>query len=440
LGKPAYTTHALNPGMGRGKINSTARIAFIALFVIAAALSGCIENQAPQDGSAQKANISVINQAASPADNLTTHFLDVGQGDSILIQFSGKNILVDGGEVSMGPRVSAYLKDHGVSSLDLVVASHPHSDHIGGLIAVLKSFPVRQVLDSGQVHSSQTYEEYLTLIDQKNIPFKVAERGQKINLDPRLKIEVLNPPKAQFKDDLNDNSVILRVTYGGVSFLLPGDAEKEAENSMISSNHNLDSDILKVAHHGSSSSSTSAFLQAVSPDVAVIEVGKGNDYGHPSSTTLKTLKNVGSAVYRTDLNGNIVVTTDGTSYSVAVQKGSAAPIVSPTPTVSVSITATQFNAPGDDRANLNGEWVQVTNSGASPAVMAGWALSDDSNRPVYKFPQFTLGSGASVTVFTGVGADSATKLYMGRSAPIWNNDGDTAILKDANGRIVSQRS
>jgi beta-lactamase superfamily II metal-dependent hydrolase len=426
--------------MGQGEVSVIARVAFIILFVIAAALSGCVENQAPQSNSVQKDDISAISHAANPADNLTVHFVDVGQGDSILVQFAGKNILVDGGESDMGSRVVSYLKSHNVSSLDLVVSNHPHSDHIGGLVAVLKSIPVRQVLDSGEPHISQTFENFLTLIEQKDIPFKVAKRGQVINLDPLLKIEVLNPPKAHFKDDLNDNSVVLRVTYGNVSFLLTGDAEKEAENSLLSSNYGLDSDVLKVGHHGSSSSSTSAFLQVVSPEVSVIEVGKGNDYGHPSSATLKALKNAGSAVYRTDLNGNIVVTTDGTNYFVTVQKGTAAPIVTPTPTALVSISATQFNAPGDDRANLNGEWVRVTNSGLRPIVIASWTLSDDSNQPVYEFPQFTLGSGASVTVFTGKGRDSADKLYMGRSSPIWNNDHDTAILKDVNGRIVSQRS
>lgn len=425
--------------MGRGEVNAIARIAFFILFVIAAALSGCVENQATQDNPSQERDISGISHATNPAGNLTVHFIDVGQGDSLLIQFAGKNMLVDGGESNMGSRVVSYLKSHDVSSIDLLVATHPHSDHIGGLVTVLESFPVLQVLDSGEPHTSQTYESFLMLIDKKDIPFKVAQSGQTISLDSRLKIEVLNPPKTHF-EDLNDNSVVLRVTYGDASFLLPGDAEKEAENCMLSSNYNLDSDILKVAHHGSSSSSTSVFLQAVSPEVSVIEVGEGNDYGHPSSKTLEALKKVGSAVYRTDLNGNIVITTDGTGYFVTVQKGTAAPIVTPTPTASVSITATQFNAPGDDRANLNGEWVMVTNSGASPAVMAGWTLSDDRNRPVYEFPQFTLGSGASVTVFTVEGHDSADKLYMGRSAPIWNNDGDTAILKDVSGHIVSQRS
>lgn len=184
---------------------------------------------------------------------MTVHFLDVGQGDSELIQFNNKNILVDGGVQDMGPWVESYLHNHGVSSLELVVATHPHEDHVGGLITILRDFPVQQVLDSGQPDTSQTYESFLTLIDQKNIPYKVGFRGQTIDLDPGLKIEVLSPPAAHFSDDLNQNSIVLKITYGKVSFLLMGDAGFEAENSIMAAGYDLESTILKVGHHGSSS-------------------------------------------------------------------------------------------------------------------------------------------------------------------------------------------
>lgn len=420
--------------MGGGKVSIT--ISFIVLLITGLSISGCLEKTSIDD---------IDTGPISSKDNLTIHFLDVGQGDSILVQFGNKNVLIDGGEAEMGSRIVSYLKGHGVSKLDLVVATHPHSDHIGGLSTILRTFPVMQVLDSGQVHSTQTYEDFLTLVDQKDIPYKVAEKGQKINIDPNLKIDVLNPPAKRF-DDINDNSVILSVTYGQISFLLMGDAEREAETNLLSTD--LDSDILKVGHHGSTSSSSSAFLKAVSPEISIIEVGKGNDYGHPSSMTLKALKDVGSKVYRTDLNGNIIVATDGTNYAVAVQKGSAAPrasgqipitSVTPTATSSLSISAVQFDAPGDDRQNLNGEWIKVANPGPSPVIMSGWMVYDDSGQ-VYKFPEFALGSGATVTIYTGDGRDSATNLYMGSGSPIWNNNGDTAILMDASGNVVSQRS
>ncbi|MEI6105025.1 MAG: MBL fold metallo-hydrolase [Methanothrix sp.] len=179
--------------------------------------------------------VAVSAATVSASENLSVHFLDVGQGDSILLQFNNKNVLIDAGTQDMGPRVESYLQNHGVSSLDLMVATHPHEDHIGGLLKILNDFSVKQVLDSGQTHTTQTFENYLNLIDQKNILFNIAERGQTIDLDPSLKIEVLSPPATLFAGDLNQNSVVLRVTYNKVSFLLAGDAGFQAEDSIMAS-------------------------------------------------------------------------------------------------------------------------------------------------------------------------------------------------------------
>ena len=288
-----------------------------------------------------------VSSVAFASENLTAHFLDVGQGDSILLQFDGKNVLIDGGIQEMGPRVETYLRDHGVSSLDLLVATHPHEDHIGGLITILRDFPIKQVLDSGQPHSSQVYENFLTLIDQKNISYNVAQRGQKINLDTRLKIDVLSPPPTLFSDDLNQNSIVLKVTYNKVSFLLMGDAGFEAENSIKAAGYDLKSDILKVGHHGSSSASGTSFLAKVKPDISIIEVGGGNDYGHPTQKTLSSLQNVGSKIYRTDTDGNVVITTDGISYFIYTQKLSAVPAstTSQTKTSAYTPTVTQASSP-----------------------------------------------------------------------------------------------
>jgi competence protein ComEC len=266
--------------------------------------------------------IAVSAAVVSASENLTVHFIDVGQGDSELIQFNGKNVLIDGGTQDMGPRVKSYLWSQGVSSLDLVVATHPHSDHIGGLLTVLNDFTVGQVLDSGQTHTSQTFENYLNLIDQKNIPFSTAERGQTIDLDPSIEIEVLSPPAAHFADDLNQNSIVLKVTYDNVSFLLMADAGIEAEDSIMAAGYDLNSTVLKVGHHGSSSSSSPVFLSRVMPASSIIEVGSGNDYGHPTQQTLSALQSISSRVYRTDLDGTVVVSTDGQTYSVSTSKQS----------------------------------------------------------------------------------------------------------------------
>lgn len=437
--------------------------------LLAVAFSGCMEKKPEKP---TKPNIGA-------GYNLTAHFLDVGQGDSELIQFAGKNILIDGGESDMGSRVVSYLQGYNVTRLDLVVATHPHSDHIGGLAAVLKAFPTEHVIDSVQTYSSQTYENLLNLIEMKNINYTVVRRGQKINLDPRLQITVLNPPAEPVDDNVNDNSVVLRLTYGNISFLFMGDAEAPAEKSMLSSGLDLFGSILKAGHHGSSTSSSPEFLSAVDPDVKIIEVGAGNDYHHPSQKTLNALMHTGahierSAVFRTDLNGNIDITTDGNSYFVTIEKGYSQagqannagqtiqtgqinqisqistgshvnqsaqmqpPITQPA-AYSIAITATQFDAPGDDRKNLNGEWVLIANSGKDTVEMAGWIL-DSSGEQLYEFPKFSLPSGTSVKVFTGKGTNGPSKLYMGLGSPVWNNKGDTATLKDAGGHIVSQRS
>jgi competence protein ComEC len=178
-------------------------------------------------------SVLIIAVSASASENLTVHFIDVGQGDSELILFNGKNVLIDAGDQDSGPRVTSYLRSHGITSLDLVVATHPHEDHIGGLITILNDIPIKQVLDSGQTHTAPSFDTYLSLIDQKGIPFAVAERGQTIDLDPSLKIEILSPPATLFAGDLNQNSVVLSVTYNKVSFLFIGDAGTEAEDSIL---------------------------------------------------------------------------------------------------------------------------------------------------------------------------------------------------------------
>lgn len=156
-------------------------------------------------------------------------------------------MLIDAGESNQGEVVSDYLKDQGISTLDYVVATHPHSDHIGGMKDVLNNFKVESFIDSGYPHTTQTYEGMLNLIDQKSIPFQVAQAGQKIDLDPAVDIQVLNPTST-YSDELNENSVVLKVTYDSTSFLLMGDAGLETEKRLMKAGHDVDSDILKIGH------------------------------------------------------------------------------------------------------------------------------------------------------------------------------------------------
>lgn len=240
------------------------------------------------------------------------HFIDVGQGDSILIQSGDKTVLVDAGEADKENSVVNYLKAQGVTALDLVISTHPHADHIGELVDVLNAFSVARVIDSARPHTSQTYMNYLSLIQQKGIQFE-GPNGQHIELGVGTSLEILGPVKVY--DDLNNNSVVAKLTCGSVSFLLTGDMEETAELDLVAAK-DLKATVLKVGHHGSSTSTSDAFLAEVSPSAAVISVGEGNSYGHPADETLAKLSTVD--LYRTDEQGTIVFTTDGQTYGVNV--------------------------------------------------------------------------------------------------------------------------
>jgi beta-lactamase superfamily II metal-dependent hydrolase len=426
------------------------------------------------------------------ADNegkLSVYFLDVGQGDSTLFVVDGKTILIDAGETDMGDRVVSDIKKLGITRIDLLVATHPHADHIGGMQKVIAAFPVGQVLDAGVPSTSPVYEHFLETVDQKKIPYRVAEQGQNIDVDPALRVFVLSPPAHLIGDDPNINSLVLRISYGTIDFLMTGDLGGEGGDALIMSEYPLDAEILKVGHHGSSSSTSPAFLARVRPEMGVIFLGKDNPFGHPHQETLNLLNKSGVTVYRTDRDGTVVVRTDGMSYSVKTETNDhgiwnvsttrettpVTPvftiptlpplepvnlphgILPPAPsnltipvpvltapqignTSSIYISATQFDAPGDDRQNLNGEWVQLTNKGDDTVLIAGWTLSDKGQSTLYTFPAILLVPGESVTIFSGTGTLNNTALFMGKTDPVWGNSGDIAILKDGRGTIIDQRS
>jgi len=257
------------------------------------------------------------------ADELIIHFLNVGQGDSILIQTPvGANILVDAGDTRAGTQVVVpYLRSLGIKSLDTVVITHPHQDHIGGLISVLEAFPVGQVLADGQIHTSRTYENLLILIDEKDIPFRLARAGDRLDIPGIDEAVVLNPQEP-FLKGLNNNSVVLALTYGRIKVLLTGDIEAEAERRIAEGNFVTKANILKVAHHGSRTSSTPMFLEAVQPETAVISAGADNQYGHPHPEVLANLRSIGSQVFQTSLAGTIIMVSDGSSYRIVLAEES----------------------------------------------------------------------------------------------------------------------
>jgi len=253
---------------------------------------------------------------AIPAPILTAHFIDVGQGDAILLQAGQKNVLIDAGDQEMGDRVANYLRSKGVRTIDLLIATHPHADHIGGLLTVLRSYPVKRLIDSGQVHTSQTFLNYLRLVEEKRIPFETPSR-QVIELAPQVTLQIIGPLKSY--DQLNNGSIVALLTAGQVSILLTGDMEQEAEQD-LSRAKKIAAQVLKVGHHGSNTSSTRSFLQKVRPQVAIISVGRENTYGHPEKEVLTRLSDIGADVYRTDLHGTVVLRTDGNKFSIITER------------------------------------------------------------------------------------------------------------------------
>ena len=260
-----------------------------------------------------------------PDGKLHVTFFDVGQGDAIFIQTPrDQKILVDGGPsptillTALGRRMPFWER-----TIDLVVLTHPHDDHVSGLVPVLERYKVKAFLDGGQEHPTPAYTRCLELIQEKGVPYHLAQAGMWIQLGEGLQIKVLHP-QSQFlsgtDSDVNNNSIVLHLAYGPISFLLPGDVEEEAEAVLLSGNEDLASIILKSPHHGSDTSLNPGFLEAVNPQLAVIQVGAGNTFGHPDPTTLAKLKEHGVTVLRTDQNGTVEVVSDGQRYWIKTER------------------------------------------------------------------------------------------------------------------------
>lgn len=260
---------------------------------------------------------------------LKVTFLDIRQGDSQVIQTpDGRVIVIDGGQSATryspfdaGKEVVIpYLESQGIKKIDVVVATHPDYDHTGGLIAVLNShFPIGMVLDCGIVHTTATYKRYLKAIEGKKIPVTIPDAGDILDWGPSIQAQVLAPfgaPTRRGHLNLNNNSIVIRLEYGEISFLFTGDCEHEEEDIILSSGARINSTILKAGHHGSKTASGSLFYYMCDPEVVTISAGKRNKFSHPHWEPMKLFRETGADIYRTDHLGNITILTDGKTYEV----------------------------------------------------------------------------------------------------------------------------
>jgi competence protein ComEC len=283
---------------------------------------------------------------------LKVHFIDVGQADATLFQFGAHAVLFDAGDWR-GNEVVNYVKAQGVSKIDIVIGSHPDADHIGQLANVIETFEVDEVWLSGNESTSQTFQRGLVALLASNAGYVEPRAGDEFEIGS-LDLKVLNPKSATGAS--NEESIAILFTYGQVKLILTGDADQTAEQQMMQSGIDLDADILKLGHHGSSTSSNPNFVKAVSPNVAIYSAGAGNSYGHPHAEVVSLIQKSGIKLYGTDVHGTIVISTDGEDYTIKTKKDGTI-----TPKSTESPSKSQSNSTNNDGSKNN------NNSSSTPS-------------------------------------------------------------------------
>lgn len=274
-------------------------VVFALLMVFISALYGC-----------EGYSIEVsVNKSIETKDKLKVHFIDVGQGDSILLQNGERFMLIDGGTNSSTNKVLSYLEKTGVKTLDYVIATHPHEDHIGGIDKVIDNYQIETLYMPKVTANTKTFKDVVESMKKKNLKAKAPVAGEEFEFG-EAKVTIIAPNNSTY-EDINNYSIVLKVVYGENSFLFTGDAESLSEKEILKKGLDIKADVIKLGHHGSRTSSSLAFLKEVNPKYGVITLGKDNDYGHPHKEVMERVNGMNIKIYRTDEKGDIVIVSDG---------------------------------------------------------------------------------------------------------------------------------
>lgn len=280
-------------------------------------LEDLINDNSNKNENNSEVNINEDNREEIKTQLIKIHYIDVGQGDSIFIELpNNQTMLIDAGEYNKGSVVANYISNLGYFKIDYLIGTHPHTDHIGGLAYIINNFNIGSIYMPKAISTSKTYENLLNTILQKGLKVKTAKSGVNILNNNDLKIDIIAPNSDSYSE-LNNYSTVVKIIYENRKFLFMGDAETKSENEIMT---DVSSDVVKIGHHGSDTSSGSSFVNKTKAKYAIIMVGNNNKYNHPYQAIIDRWINIGAKIYRTDLNGNIVVTSDGDSLNVNSSK------------------------------------------------------------------------------------------------------------------------
>lgn len=252
---------------------------------------------------------------------MKVHFIDVGQGDSILIQVNNKNLLIDTGPKDSSDKFFNYINSLNINEFDYVIYTHPHEDHIGNMAKLIKNYKISEFYGPKVEHTSRYFEKMIEALVDKNMKIKIIKEGiNSIDLGINTKVTVFSPKEEGYGDNLNEYSAVIKIQYGNNKFLFTGDAEKSNEEYILNKGYDIKSDVLKIGHHGSHTSTSEVFYKAVNPSITVIEVGNDNSYNHPHKSTMTLLNKYKPLIFRTDKNGTTVLISDGLNIDCYTNK------------------------------------------------------------------------------------------------------------------------